>query len=289
MSDRHVQIERLLELGRTADAARVLAEAFREAPDDPELPYYAAAIAHHEERTADARRELEQLLARAPGHAEGRVLLVRVLLEEKRFVEAERLLLELLHASPESSGLFALYALLMLLTLHLDKSRGLVNEALRLDPMDPLAGVLDVMLCLAEGDPAGVQQRLAEMIADSPEAMHVAWMTLVALRERGRDAEALEIGRAILRASPDDRDCVEALVDLRARAHWSSWVLRPLQRWGWGASAVLWVVFALGIRAMDRVAAPPVTLAFTGAVIAFCVYTWIQPWLLRRWLRARGF
>jgi predicted Zn-dependent protease len=289
VSDHHLQIARLIEVGRTQEARKVLGRAMQEAPEDPSNLYFAGAIAFEEDKVAEAREAVEQLLARAPDHHRGRELLVRVMIEEKRYVEAERLVIDLLREDPDDADLYATYAYVMMLTLHVDKSRALVDEALRLEPANPLAQVLDVLLRLAKGSAGGAMPRLAEMIGQSPEAAHVAWTAALVLSEQGRTTEALEIARSILRAQPNDEDVVDFVITLKQVSHWSSWPLRPLHRYGWAASAVIWAVIVIGLNAARAFLPLRIALPLAIFAIAYMIYSWVQPPLLKKWLKARGF
>jgi hypothetical protein len=57
--------------------------------------------------------------------------------------------------------------------------------------------------------------------------------------------------------------------------------LWPLQKWGWGASAAMWLGGVVLIRGLARTApdiATPVAFVWLG----YCVYSWVWPPLIRK-------
>lgn len=287
MSDTHTQLERLLEVGRHDVARQVLSEAFAERPDDPSLRVFAARIAIAEGKLAEARQQLEQTLVHDPASFAARHLLYHIDLGEGRHAEAERRITQLIREHPHDPGLLASYAELMLRTLHLEKARRLVDEALRLDPDDRDAKLTDAVLSTVEGRRDRAQAHLSALVADDPEAEEVARALMLGLIDANRHAEALEIARELLRAAPDDEALVEQIVLLRCQTHWLGWPMRPLQRFGWGASAAIWLgaIMLLGfLRRTDS----PIALGAALVYLAWVAYTWAYPPAMARWLRVRG-
>lgn len=282
------RIEHLIDAERWPEARRQLEGPLRAAPDDPELLFLAARVEHGAGDEAEAERLLEEVLARRPGHDGARTLRFLVLLEAKRHAEAEEAVLELLRERPGSAFLHACYARLMLVTLHVPKARALVDEALRLDPSSDEARLLDTLVSVVEGRLHGAEARVAELVGESPDGEAVTRTLLVVLASRDRHAEALDLGRALLRLRPGDPGLLEAVVELKALTHWSSRPLWPFIRHGWGGSIALWAGAAFGLAALGRVA-PALAGWLAIAYVFYVVYSWVHLPLLRRWLRWRGF
>lgn len=282
------QVEHLLDVERFDDARRLLASPLREAPDDVELLYLAARVEHGARRYAEAEHWVAEVLGRAPEHTGARILRFQLLLKARRYAQAEQEVLSLLRERPEEALLYALYARLMLETLHVEKARALVDEALRLDPTLPLARILDALVSVVQGRLDGAKARVAELVRGSPDAEAVAWTLLAVLQSQHRYPEAFQVARELLRARPSDPQALEALIQLRAVTHWSSRPLWPLLRFGWGASMVLWVMATFGLMGVRRVA-PRLGAVLGLGFLLYVIYSWVQPPLLRRWLRWRGF
>lgn len=283
-----VQLSRLVEIGRYDDADRLLQGAFSQSPSDADNYYYAARVASERDQLDAAREHLHELIQSSPQHFEGRVLIADVARRSGRLAEAERVLLELLSERPESPYLFACYARVMLETLHVEKARALIGEALRLSPTEPLALVLDVLVCIVEGKSAEARERLGDIVAASPQARHVAFTMITVLSNEHRYREALEIAQAVFRESPRDPELLDLVVELRARTHWVSIPAWPLQRFGYLGAIGLWMglVMLLLIVGERR---NLVAIVFLGVTyVAYCIYSWTYKPLLVRWLKWRG-
>jgi predicted Zn-dependent protease len=281
------QVERALDVGRTDLARRSLTPALAARPDDAGLLLLAARIEDAAGNGPEARRLVGEVLARDPGSWRGRLLHYQQLLEDDRHADAEQVILGLLREDPSNPPLIALYARLMLEALQLEKARALTDEALRLDPDDSHAQLLDALLHTVEGDDERASERVARQIARDPEAMHVARTAVVVFASGKRPKDALEIARCVLRAEPGDRALVNAIVSLRTQTHPLLLPYWPLQRWGWTASAVLWGVGIVGVRACYAIS-PRAGVIFTAVWLAYVVGSWVLPPLLRWHLRRVG-
>lgn len=282
------RIARLVELRRYGDARRMLRDAFALEPDNARSHLLAAEISLDIEDYADARASLERVLAVDPDNETARGFMFLVQYETNDFVEAERTILGLLRENPDSAHYYAFYGRLMLKTLNVEKARALAGEALRLDPQNTEARVVGLLVGIIEGETASATQQLELLVRDDPDALHVAWSIVAVLQSKRRYREAMEVMRRILHAHPDDKDVVEALIDLRTLSHWSTAPLWPLIRYGWAGSAVLWGIAVAGL-VLGRRFAPEATPIILAAYVVFVFYSWLYPPMLKRWLKARGF
>jgi predicted Zn-dependent protease len=281
------QVERLLDVGRPADARRTLAPALAAQPDDPALTLLAARVEDAAGDGAAARRLVADVLGRVPDDWDARVLHFAHLNQDDRHADAEQVILGLLREEPRHPGLLVLYARLMLETLRFDKARALTDEALRIAPDFHAAALLDAILSVAAGDDARAGDRVSELIAEDPERMSTARTAIAVFATAHRPKDALAIARSALRAAPGDARLVNAIVDLRMATHPLMLPYRPLVRYGWAGSAVMWGVGVGGIRVLNTVA-PHLALGFTAVWLAYVVGSWAVPPLLRRHLARAG-
>ena len=128
------QLERLLEVRRFHELRQLLQRAFAATPNDPHLHCIAARAALSVDDWDKAEEHVRAALASDPLHFEARVLHFVTAEHAKRYAEAERTITELIREQPANAALLALYAELMLTTMHLEKARALAVEALRRDP-----------------------------------------------------------------------------------------------------------------------------------------------------------
>jgi hypothetical protein len=148
---------------------------------------------------------------------------------------------------------------------------------------------VDLLLTVVEGKAEQARGGLEALVQRSPDSEQVLRVMLVVLLSSHRHREALEVSRALLRARPEDEATVTAMVELKAATHWSTWPLRPFTRYGWGASMGFWLLSVLLINGLRKVLSPEAMAVFLGCYLAFIVYSWVYPPLLKRWLKARGF
>ncbi|SFU34952.1 tetratricopeptide repeat protein [Pseudoduganella namucuonensis] len=285
--DYRVRIEGLIERRRFSQASALLGEALANFPDDSELLHSAATIDYHNENHEASLHTLQQLLVRAPKHLNGRYLLVGVHEAREDWPQAEAVLLDLLHDYPESSPLYARYAMLMYRTQQIDKAMELAREALRLDPEDDGALAATMIGDLIDGRKGDERNSLAALMMKHPEDMVTARLLIVHLINRGRYWSAKRIAIELLKARPDSREALELVVEIEALCHWSVVPLWPLNRWGTAATITLWIGWILVYKLL-RSYAPQVSDIAATLILAYCVYSWVYPFLLRRWLKRRA-
>lgn len=266
----------------------MLVDAYALDPDDSGNHLLAARIDLEIGDYPAARRNIEAVLSAWPSNVEARLMMFELQGCTGEQAAAERTIIGLLHENPDTEEFYALYAQLMLQTLHVEKAGALAAEALRLDPTNRLARIVSLLVAVIEGRKSGAGAELEELVRDDPEALHVAWSMIAVLQSEHRYGEALEVMRGILHATPDDEDVVESLVQLRVASHWSTVPLWPLTRYGWAGSGALWVAAIAGIM-VTRLMAPDWTGTLAVGYLVYVVYSWVWPPILRRWVRSWGF
>ena len=274
------QIFYFIERRRLADARRVLHEALALYPQDPDLLFHSAQVDWLSDLNQQAESTLRQLLVQSPEHAPARGLLASLLAERKEFADAELLLIGLLREYPENAELYGRYSRLMLITLHLDKAEQLAREGLRYDPEDHEC-LLAIALCQTARAGGRPNEGLAKLLQAHPESLSAVHALVVALVDAGRIDEAHRLSQDALRTDPANEHLVSLVRELRIQNHWSMKPLWPLQKWGWGAAAVMWIggiVVLRGLAANAPAIAGPATWVWLG----YCIYSWVWPSLIRR-------
>ncbi|MDR7048743.1 tetratricopeptide (TPR) repeat protein [Duganella sp. 3397] len=285
--DYALQIDGLIERSRYAQARVLIGEALAHYPDDHALLFAAACVDYNTDAGDQARRTLQQILARDPEDYAARSLMVSVLQDAGELPQAELLLIELIREYPEAGFQYARYALLMYRTLHIEKAQALAREAFRLDPNNELALTTCLIGDIIDGRKGAEQAGLARLLQGHPESENTARMLITHLISRGRYKAAKRIAVELLKLYPSSREVLELVVQLDALSHWSMLPLWPLNRWGWAASAALYVITLLALN-LVRNQAPLFSSAATWTLLGYCAYSWIYPSLLTRWLKRRA-
>lgn len=285
--DYALQIDGLIERSRYAQARVLIGEALAHYPDDHALLFAGACVDYNTDASDQARRTLQQILARDPEDYAARSLMVSVLQDAGDLPQAELLLIELIREYPEAGFQYARYALLMYRTLHIEKAQALAREAFRLDPNNELALTTCLIGDIIDGRKGAEQAGLARLLQGHPESENTARMLITHLISRGSYKAAKRIAVELLKLYPSSREVLELVVQLDALSHWSMLPLWPLNRWGWAASAALYVITLLALN-LVRNQAPLFSSAATWTLLGYCAYSWIYPSLLTRWLKRRA-
>ena len=278
------QVHGLIDRQRFDQARQRLGEGLERYPDGAELLYLSAFVDWAQDRIDPAEKTLQALLAREPTHFGGRVLLARLLAERKKFAEAEELWIALLRESPEDPELYASYGELMLQSLNFNKAQRLAEEGLRHEPEDNHCLYVAAMSRLIDGKGLGANQPLATLVTSNPDHVRAGTTLVMALESAGRRSEALRVSQELLRSQPGNPQLLENVRILKAATHWSMLPLYPIQRWGWPAVFGLWAVFAFGLPVVAPGLPPGARLGITYFWIAYVVYSWVWPPLLRKWI-----
>lgn len=276
------QARLLIERGRFEQARTLLGNELRVAPQDVELLFLCAWLEYLADQAGPASAAVHAVLARDPAHFGARDIQARLLENQKRFAEAERIWIDLLREAPEDPHFYAMYATLMLRTLNLDKARRLAIEGLRYEPEHPGCLFVVALADLITGRGAGANASLETLVREHPEQERTALALIVTLQDRGDLRGALAIAQELLRSRPDSADYLGIVRELKAHAHWSMLPLYPMQRWGWGAIVALWVLFFVGIRALDGRVPSGVLAGITFLWLGYVVYSWVWPAVLRK-------
>jgi tetratricopeptide (TPR) repeat protein len=281
-------VDLLLSQKKTRAARSALEPILAEHPNDPDVHLRLARAAAIEDDNRSAREHLELVLGELPGSEEARFLLAAIELDEKNFGEAESTILDLLRNNPRNARYLAFYGRVMLLSLHIEKARRLAEEAIRISPESSEALILNALVGVVQGDRNLKEDALQELLRSEPDGEQVLAVLFYALVQDNRDREALRVGAELLRLDPSDEKFIEALIALKVSTHWSMVPLYPMIRWGWGGSALVWG-FSIVLLPLVTKQSSLLGAAAGAFYLAYILYSWIYPSLLRRWFRRRGF
>jgi predicted Zn-dependent protease len=274
------QIEALVERKRTVQARAILADAIKQFPDDSRLLLQAAWVDYLDDRSDEAIKAIHQVLAREPENPNAKQLLLELLIEREDLVEAERVAIDMLRLYPESAHLYGRYADIMLRALNVPKASALAKEGLRHSP-DDRECLAARTLCdfIQQGSKAS--PALQRLLLEHPKSLRTLMLVTIALERRGEQAQAHQIAKEMLRSDPNNKHLVELVRHFRRTTHWSMIPLRPLQKYGWGASIGMWLAAVVGARLINKYS-PQWAMAFTITVLVYVVYSWVWPPLFRK-------
>lgn len=281
------EIEAMLERQRLAPAKMRLKEALLAFPSHPELLLQSARLDYLQDRNADALVTLQQVLSQSPDNEQARYLLFVIKRDDGALADAEQIIVALLHDYPEHAPFYGSYGELMLRATNLSKARALADEGLKYDAEDGMCLVVRTLCDLIERPTGAASHALQQLLVRSPQSTYTLILLRAALADRGDYRGALRIARELVRAEPDNPHFVKAVQELSVMTHWSMLPLWPMQRWGWGAAIGLWIGVNVILRVMSSQGGEEwagLTIALSFVFLAYVIYSWVWPRILRRWL-----
>jgi tetratricopeptide (TPR) repeat protein len=201
--------------------------------------------------------------------------------EARRDQQAERAFLDGLALAPNDVDLLCAYADLCASDGQLEKAGKLVDLAAARAPQAPVVYATRIQLAHARGDDREAQRISREFVGahpDNPVAHALLGGTSAA---RGHVDAAYEGFRQAAAARPTEQVFAESAMELRVARHPLMRPLRPILRFGALKTWLVAVTLIIGLRAIGL----PVLGGLLGFVwLAFCVYSWVVPPLVRKWV-----
>lgn len=278
------QAEELIDRRRFFMARNILGPALLQHPDHVGLLYQMARSEVIEHNCKVAPDVLSRLLALKPDHDGARLLLFFIEMQAGHLAEAERIILDLLRASPRQPVYYANYSRLMLRAMDFAKARRLVDEALRISPNLDYALQTRVLCDIVDGRSGLDSGSMKQLLMNSPDDARTLRLVTVSLVHSGRSRQALRLAQELLRGQPNDAGLLKLVKTLSYSNHWSMLPLLPLRKWGWAASAGTWVLMLVVVKALQRWA-PAQVMPVSLFWLAFVVYSWVWPTMLKKILR----
>jgi len=272
----------LVERRRYAHARATISHGLRHFPDNNELLYLAAFVDYASNDHDAAMQTVLRVLASDPQHYGARRLCAYLYEAKKEYAQAEELWIGLLREYPEDADCFGAYAELMLKTLNLDKAGRLAQEGLRHEPDHPVCLYVGALIDVISGKRGQQSEPLLRLLQAHPEQVITATTLVMALTQQGRNREALRIAQELLRNQPDNPHYLALVRELKMQTHWTMLPLYPMQRWGWGGAAAVSIAGIVGVRAMGNVVAEPFQSVIVYTWLAYVIYSWVWPSILRR-------
>lgn len=193
---------------------------------------------------------------------------------------AESALLAALRLEPDNAELMADYAMVLAEAGQDAKADRVLARAAQIDPEASTVLRARAFVALARGDDRGAVRQARQALARDPHSVHAHALLGVSSLQRGEAATGLRSSRLAAAGALGNEAIAGLARDARLQAHWSQIPLRPITRFG---QAQVWIVGVV----LLMLAAFVLPDAAAGVVIiswlAFCVYTWVAPPLLRLW------
>ena len=281
-NDVEEQVYHLVERRRFDQAEALIGTALRHNPENIALLYYSAFIYSEQKRYEDAESTLKDLLRHEPDHFGAGFLLASIYKDLKQYAKAEGLVIELIRQNPESSASYTLYAEIMLETLYIEKAQKLAAEAVRMDPDDVSAQAVVLICNVIRGGKTDYHESLADLVRNYPYASTTSSMILLVLYEQKKYREALRLAKELLRCDPGNESLVEMIKELRILTHVTMIPLMPSIKYGWHASAVMYIIAIVAFYAALKYLPGGVASRVISGWLLYVLYSWFYPPILKR-------
>lgn len=272
----------LIRIGRPEQALRALAKNF-DAEDVWSWQARAAALLALD-REDEAAEAAEQGLAVDPEHPFLLDVLAAARLTTGDFVGAEEAILSALRIDSEDADLLTRYAHIVARVGQMEKAEKLVARALSIDPLNEYALQMHALLGTASNDREAAMVRSHALLRHVPDSSLGHRLLGAAHASGGRVDDAADHLYRAASLNPGDENIVAAAREARWQAHWLLWPLRPIHRFGAGPIWIAAVVIMMVLRAAKLHA---LLTPFVFAWIAYCVYSWVAPPLVKKWAQRR--
>jgi tetratricopeptide (TPR) repeat protein len=211
-------------------------------------------------------------------------MLGRAEMEMGNLAVAERALLDGLAIAPQDPDLLCAYARLCLADGQIDKAAKLVDRAAAVEPGSAVVFGTRVQVAFARGDDRAAQRISREYVAAYPEdpVAHALLGSTSAMR--GQVGAAYAGMRQAAASAPGEQAYAESALEMRIAKHPLLAPVRPILRFGPLKTWVAAIVVIYGLRALGL---PALAAVAAGVWLLLCVYSWVVPPLVRRWMRRR--
>jgi tetratricopeptide (TPR) repeat protein len=198
---------------------------------------------------------------------------------------AERSLLAALRLESEQPTLLAEYALLVARAGQLQKARALLDEAERLDPMQPYVEHARGVVAFLSADDKAARRHAEAVLATNPESEAALLLRGSALAQRRSFRGAQRSFDAAARLDPTDHGVAQIAREVRVATHPLLWPIYPIQRWG---AMKVWLAFIVFVLVTTTLKIPWVDIPVVLGYLFMVAYSWlVAPFVVRRLRRRR--
>ncbi|WP_406055701.1 tetratricopeptide repeat protein [Kribbella sp. NBC_00889] len=245
---------------------------------------FRGAALHALDRNAEAIDVLKDGLAQHGPFLPMLQMLGSALRSEGRLPEAEAAFLQGLSLDPNDPDLLIGYARVCLTAGQAQKASALVERAASYAPESAAVSAARAQVAFALGNDRDMHLHSTEALSHDPEdpgarALHGTSSMLTGDSRSGYNSLA-----SAAASQPGDPDLRAAAREAKLMNHPLMLPLRPFQRFN---PLVVWIGAVAIIYGLRMVGLAPLSFAFAMVWLAFCVYSWVAPPLVRRWINRK--
>lgn len=276
---------RYLEIGQPERTLELLAGSAGDGLEGEVFWLLRSQALYELDRYAEASEAARAGLARSPDSSGMLYLLSNAEAERGNLAGAEEALLAALRIAPDSAEYLARYGVLVARGGQFDKAERLLQRAAALEPDSADVARARAICAFLRGDDRAMARESKAYLASRPDDQYAHYLVGQALLQRRDLGGADRHLRAAARINPSNHEIVAEARDVVWRTHPLLWPLRPFVRLG---TLKVWLGFVASVLALQALGLSAVAGVLAILYVLMCVYSWVVPPLLRRWLRWRN-
>ncbi|TDD57756.1 tetratricopeptide repeat protein [Kribbella antibiotica] len=245
---------------------------------------FRGAALHQLDRNAEAIDVLKDGLAVHGPFLPLLQVLGSALRAEGRLPEAEGVFLQGLSLDPNDPDLLIGYARVCLTAGQAEKASALVERAASHAPESAQVSAARAEVSFALGKDRDMQRHSSEALSHDPEDPHARALHGTASMLTGDSRSGYNSFASAAASQPGDQDLRSAAREAKLMNHPLMLPLRPFQRLN---PLIVWIGAVAIIYGLRAAGLAPLSFGFAIIWFAFCVYSWVVPPLVRRWLNRK--
>ncbi|MFF0341225.1 tetratricopeptide repeat protein [Kribbella sp. NPDC004875] len=273
-----------LQIGHPERTLDELQGLFGDAALDYRAFLFRGAALHALDRNAEAVDVLRDGLAQHGPFLAMLHVLGSALRAEGRLPEAEAAFLQGLSLDPNDPDLLIGYAHVCLAAGQAEKASALVERAASQAPESVAVSAARAQVAFALGKDRDMHRHSTEALSYDPEDPSARALHGTASMLTGDPRSGYTSLASAAAAQPGDADLRAAAREAKLINHPLLLPLRPFARVN---PLVVWVCAVAVIYGLRAVGLAPLSFAFAMIWLAFCVYSWVVPPLVRRWINRK--
>ena len=201
-----------------------------------------------------------------------------------RLPEAEATFLQGLSLDPNDPNLLIGYAHVCLAAGQAQKASALVERAASHAPESAAVSAARAQVAFALGKDRDMHRHSTDALSHDPEDPNARALHGTASMLTGDPRSGYSSLASAAASQPGDADLRAAAREAKLANHPLMLPLRPFARFN---PLVVWIAAVAIIYGLRAAGLAPLSFAFAMIWLAFCVYSWVVPPLVRRWLNRK--
>jgi len=232
---------------------------------------------------------VKKVLLKDPHNLKARAHLADLHHQSKNLAEAEKILLEIIRDYPANDDFIAIYAHYLAEALQFTKADAVADHALKLNFQNSTALWVKILCKVSRGELSTLQNDVERIYSIDPTSIDFGWKLALILANNLHYKEAYNLARELYKKDPQDKDALEALIEMKVRSHPLVWPLYPILRWGSFASITIWIGYLTALVLLYKLGLPQVLFApLIFLYVLYVIGSWICIPLLTKWYQWKG-